>query len=218
MVTQSGQFKKLKCREGSQLFKLSQLCYHFLSRFENIFFDIPSNPPPIAVRNSLTNQFYQKNLRFCIFSTNKKSDKFLWDPSLLFSFAILCVFFFFLNMQNCQFFLEKLIGQWIPDGNGRGIARGGWKCWHWQKKGEGGVRKMLTLADKGERRVWIMLKSQTNALEMHKTIVFIKLIRTGHIDKFSQILYFFPKKIGYLEKGWHWICWLNWCNKGRGGG
>ena len=25
------------------------------------FFDIPSHPPPIAVRNSLTNQFYQKN-------------------------------------------------------------------------------------------------------------------------------------------------------------
>ena len=39
-----------------QIFKLSKLCYHFLSSFENrhIFFDIPSNPPPIAVRNSLT--------------------------------------------------------------------------------------------------------------------------------------------------------------------
>ena len=54
---------KLKRREGSfQLCKLSQLCYHFLSSFEMeiIFFDIPSNPPPIAVQNSLTNQFFQK--------------------------------------------------------------------------------------------------------------------------------------------------------------
>ena len=42
---------------------------------EIIFFDIPSNPPPIAVRNSLTNQFFQKNLQFCIFSTNKKNAK-----------------------------------------------------------------------------------------------------------------------------------------------
>ena len=54
---------KLKRREGSfQHFKLSKLCYHFLSSFENgnIFFDIPSNPPPIAVQNSLTNQFFKK--------------------------------------------------------------------------------------------------------------------------------------------------------------
>ena len=67
---------KLKRREGSfQLCKLSKLCYHFLSSFENgnYFFDIPSNPPPIAVRNSLTNRFFQKNLRFCIFSTKKKN-------------------------------------------------------------------------------------------------------------------------------------------------
>ena len=69
MVTKFGQFKKLKCREGSQLCKLSQLCYHFLSNFENennIFIS-----PAIVVRNSLTNQFYQKNWRFCIFSKKK---------------------------------------------------------------------------------------------------------------------------------------------------
>ena len=100
MVTKFGQFKKLKCREGSQLCKfsqlckLSQLCYHFLSRFENenIFFYIPSNPQPIAVRNSLTNQFYQKNLRFCIFSKKRKNDKYFWDPSHLFSFAFFFLF------------------------------------------------------------------------------------------------------------------------------
>ena len=52
--------KKLKCREGSQLCKLSQLCYYFLSSFEKEKkkIDIPSNPPPIAVWNSLTNQFW----------------------------------------------------------------------------------------------------------------------------------------------------------------
>ena len=32
-------------------------------------------------------------------------------------------YFFFENIQNCQFFLEKLIGLWIPDRDGRGIAR-----------------------------------------------------------------------------------------------
>ena len=37
-----------------------------------IFFDIPSNPPPIVVQNSLTNKFYRKKLLFCIFSKNKK--------------------------------------------------------------------------------------------------------------------------------------------------
>ena len=73
MVTKFGQYKKLKCRVGYQLCKWSQFCFHFLLSFENdFFFNIPSNPPPIAVRNSLTNQFYQKNLCFCIFSKKKK--------------------------------------------------------------------------------------------------------------------------------------------------
>ena len=57
----------------SPLCKLSPLCYHFLSHFENenIFFYIPCYPPPIAVRNSLTNQFFQKNWRFCILKKKK---------------------------------------------------------------------------------------------------------------------------------------------------
>ena len=73
IVTQFGQFKKLKCREGSQFCKLSQLCYHFcrVLKMKIIFLNIPSYPTPIAVRNSLTNQFYQKNWHFCIFSTKK---------------------------------------------------------------------------------------------------------------------------------------------------
>ena len=74
MITKFGQFKKLKCREGSKLGKVSQLCYNFLSSFKNIigFFDILSYPPPFAVRISLSNQFYQKNCCFCIFSTTEK--------------------------------------------------------------------------------------------------------------------------------------------------
>ena len=37
-----------------------------------IFFDIPSYPPPIAVQNSLTNQFFQKKLTILyIFKTKK---------------------------------------------------------------------------------------------------------------------------------------------------
>ena len=76
MVTKFGQFKKLKCREGSQLFKLSQLYYHFLSRFENEnhFFYIPSNSPPIAVQNSLTNKFFPKKITI-LYTFRKKSAK-----------------------------------------------------------------------------------------------------------------------------------------------
>ena len=74
MVTKFGKLKKLKCPNFVN-------CPNFVTIFcrilkmKIIFFDIPSNPPPIAVRNSLTNQFYQRYWRFCIFST-KKSDKF----------------------------------------------------------------------------------------------------------------------------------------------
>ena len=40
-----------------------------------------------------------------------------------FSSLQFCIFFFFENVQNRQFLLEKLLGQWIPDRNGWGIAR-----------------------------------------------------------------------------------------------
>ena len=63
MVTKFGQFKKLKSREESTFVN----CPHFVTIFcrvlkmKTIFFYIPCNPLPIAVRSSLTNQFYQKN-------------------------------------------------------------------------------------------------------------------------------------------------------------
>ena len=75
VVTKLGQFTKIGPFSTFQLFKLSKLCYNFLLRFENVnnFFLIPSYSPPIAVWNSLTNQFYQKkNMFLYIFKKQKK--------------------------------------------------------------------------------------------------------------------------------------------------
>ena len=41
-------------------------------KMETIFLDIPSNPPPIAVRNSLTNLFFPKRFTFLYIFNNKK--------------------------------------------------------------------------------------------------------------------------------------------------
>ena len=74
MVTKLGQFTKL----GHFSFLN---CTNFVIIFcqvlkmKIIFFDIPSDPPAFAVRNSLTNKFFQKNSRFCIFSKNKNKWK-----------------------------------------------------------------------------------------------------------------------------------------------
>ena len=71
MVTKLGQFTKL----GDFSFLN---CPNFVTIFcqilkmEIIFFYIPSHPPPIAVRSSLTNQFFQNNWQFCIFSKKNK--------------------------------------------------------------------------------------------------------------------------------------------------
>ena len=89
-----------------------------------IFFDIPCYPPPIAVRNSLTNQFFQENLRFCIISKKKIMQNWREEKgpgTLLFS-SVLHNFFFW-KFTESSIFLEKIIGQWIPDRNGQGIAR-----------------------------------------------------------------------------------------------
>ena len=70
--------KKMKSFSGYLLYISAFLNFpNFVTIFyqvfedENIFIDIPSNPPPIAVRNSFANQFYQNNWRFCTFSTKK---------------------------------------------------------------------------------------------------------------------------------------------------
>ena len=73
MVTKLGQFKELNC---SNLVN----CPNFVTIFcrvlkiKIIFFDIPSFPPPIAIRNSLTNQFFQKKLTI-LYIFNKKKCK-----------------------------------------------------------------------------------------------------------------------------------------------
>ena len=71
MVTKFEQFKKLKCPNFINCPNFVTIFCHVL-RMKIIFFDIPSYPLPIAVRNSLTKYFSKKNLRFCIFSTTKK--------------------------------------------------------------------------------------------------------------------------------------------------
>ena len=67
MVTMLGQFTKWN---PSLHFSFLN-CPNFFTNFcrvlkmKIIFFYIPSYPPPIAVRNSLTNQFCHKNWHFC---------------------------------------------------------------------------------------------------------------------------------------------------------
>ena len=78
MVTKLGQFSKLGSFSTFQLFKLSKLCYHFLLSFENentFFFYIPSYPPPITVRNSLINQFWQKKIMFLYILKRRRRKK-----------------------------------------------------------------------------------------------------------------------------------------------
>ena len=123
MVPKLEQFSKLGPFSTFQLFKLSKLCYNFWSNFENkFFFYIPSYPPPIAVRYSLTNQFSpQKNDFSVYFQQQQKSAKLkCWEGSR----KSLSLFSLFLKIyRNINFCLAKLIDHWIPDGVGRGIAR-----------------------------------------------------------------------------------------------
>ena len=83
------------------------------------FFYIHTYPPPIAVQNSLTNKFCQKKLCFCTYSKKRKKVTSFSGTLLNISFLH---FFVVENIQKHQF-LAKFIGQWFPDGDGRGIAR-----------------------------------------------------------------------------------------------
>ena len=123
MVTKLGQFTNLGPFSTFQFFKLSKLCYRFLSSFEieNIFFliclAIPRPSPsgihlPINLANKIDVSVN--------FQKKRKSDRFFRYPSQHFSCAF---FFFFWKWTETSIFLVKLIGQWIPNGHGRGIAR-----------------------------------------------------------------------------------------------
>ena len=76
-IDNSVYFQKKKCKTEEKGHFSFANCRNFVTIFckvlkmEIIFFYIPSNPLPIAVRNSLTNQFFQKKWCFCIFSTKK---------------------------------------------------------------------------------------------------------------------------------------------------
>ena len=71
METKFGQFKKLKCPNFVNCPNFVTIFCRALKIKIIFFFYIPSNPLSIAVRNSLTNQFFQKTLRFFIFSKTK---------------------------------------------------------------------------------------------------------------------------------------------------
>ena len=71
-------------------------------------------PSPSAIHRPIN--FTKKNWRFCIL---KKIQVFP-GPSLHLSFALFCCCW---KYTETSIILVKLIGQWIPDGNGRGIAR-----------------------------------------------------------------------------------------------
>ena len=102
-------------------FKIVQTLLTFFVEFwKYFFFDIPCYPLPIAVRNSLTNQFYRKNLRFCVFAKKKRVQNWNVEKGP----GITCHFFFlFLKIYRNIIHLIKLIFQWILDSDGQGIAR-----------------------------------------------------------------------------------------------
>ena len=89
-------------------------------KWKNIFLNIPSYPPPIAVRISLTNQFYQKKIMFLyIFNNNKKVQNWNVEKG---PGKNLSLFLYLWKYTEMSIFLIKFIGQWIPDGEGQGIA------------------------------------------------------------------------------------------------
>ena len=110
IITKLGQFKKLKCPNFVN-------CPNFVTIFccvlkmKFIFFYIPSYPPPIAVRNSVTNQFFQKNWQFCIFSTKKKFMQ-NWreekGPGTLVFSSVLHNFFLLLKIYKIVNFFGKI--------------------------------------------------------------------------------------------------------------
>ena len=112
----------------SQLCKLSQLCYNFLSHFENknnLFLISLAIPRPLWSGIHWPIIFFQKKLRFCIFSTTTKKYKTEEKKRVPGPFSSLqfCIFFCCWKYTELLIFLKKMIGQWIPDCDGRGIVR-----------------------------------------------------------------------------------------------
>ena len=98
MLTKFGQFKKLKCREGSQLCKLSQLCHRFCRVLKMKIFFLISLAIPRPLRSGIHWPInFTKKIMFLYIFNKQKSEKKFRDPSLLFCFAF---FFGGGNIQN----------------------------------------------------------------------------------------------------------------------
>ena len=123
METKLGQFTKLGHFSFLNCPNFVTIFFQVL-KMEIIFFYILSNPPSIAVQNSLTNQFSQKSWQLCIFSTKKVQN---WrEEKGHFSFLncpnFVIIFCQVLKMEIYIF----LISLAIPRPSGTGI--------HWRKK------------------------------------------------------------------------------------
>ena len=85
-------------------------------KWNKFFFDIPSNPPPIPVRNSLTNKFFQKKIDVSVYFQNKIIRTSWWFLTICpntFSESInFFLFFFFIVFwpQVSNFFMQFLVG------------------------------------------------------------------------------------------------------------
>ena len=117
MLTKFGQFKKLKCREGSQL------CHHFCVAFlkwKYLFLISLRIPHPSRSGIHWPINFSKKKIDNSVYFQQQKKCKTEEKRRVP---EKLVTFFVVENIQNRDFFLVKLIGQWIPDHDGRGIAR-----------------------------------------------------------------------------------------------
>ena len=95
--------KKFKTEEKRRVisdFLIVQTLLQFFVKFWKwkwFFFYIPSNPPPIAVWNSLTSRSFQNNWCVCIFSKRKKKVTSLYrniHPGDSWPYGVLPKFFF----------------------------------------------------------------------------------------------------------------------------
>ena len=122
MLTKLGQFTKFGPFSTFQLFKLSKLCYHFLSHYENknnFFLISLAIPCPLPSGIHWPINFTEKLMFLYIVNNNKKVTSFS-GPFSTFQF---CTFLFVWKYTETSFFLVKFIGQWNPDDEWRGIAR-----------------------------------------------------------------------------------------------